>query len=46
MKLELTEEEVLFLRNLLSGATVQGADAMRRLIAILDKLLVNNERIP
>ncbi len=38
MTIELTPEEVQFLQAMLSGATIQGVENMRRLIAILDKL--------
>ncbi len=38
MTLILTEAEVMFLTNLLNGATIQGADAMKVLLTILEKL--------
>ncbi len=38
MTIELTSEELTFLHNMLSGATVQGVEAMKILLGILAKL--------
>ena len=46
MEINFTNEEISFLSTMLDGATVQGADAMRVLITILDKLRVAAVAVP